>query len=110
MDEFVATCKARANEVRAWVPVDYSDLDRIRFFQDFSKCLVVGNLHGHFGSILSAISLAFYMQNRRLHNEEDSIDFYIPIIYTHRDVIDTKTDVLFYLEKFGVKSDDLLCL
>lgn len=70
----------------------------------------MGNLHGNFGSILSAISLAFYMQNRRLHNEEDSIDYYIPILYTHRDVIDTKTDVLFYLDKFGVKSDDLLCL
>lgn len=50
------------------------------------------------------------MQNRRLHNEEDSIDYYIPVVYANRDVIDTKTDVLFYLEKYGVKSDDLLCL
>lgn len=59
---------------------------------------------------MSAISLAFYMQNRRLHNEEDTIDFYIPVIPISRDLLDTKTDLLFYLGKYGVKAEDLLCM
>lgn len=59
---------------------------------------------------MSAISFAFYMQNRRWHNVEDPIDSYIPVVFAQREVIETKQDVLYYLEKFGLKSEDLLCL
>lgn len=51
------------------------------------------------------------MQNRRYHTDNATVDLYVPIVYTHRDVIDTKTDTLFYLNKLlGINSDDLLCL
>lgn len=75
--------------------------------QDNSKCLVIPNENHEFGTAVSALCLAFYLQNRK-SREEDPIEFYIPVLAIDRDYLATRTDFLYYLDQFGIKSEDLL--
>lgn len=73
--------------------------------------MVIGDYYGGFSTIMSTLSFAFHMQNKRLTADPpDAIEYYVPFVNIHRAVLEINTDVTFYLTKMGITPDDLYCL